>query len=96
MALGTLASLENLSRIWSLYDESRSRNCLFQMGRDVPDAIDVDKSSSHHLSHCEIAGDNPCSRHLSGNDPVSDHGFIRSFDCPLPVDYWRLLPFALF
>jgi hypothetical protein len=27
---------------------------------------DVDKSSSHQLSQDEIAGDNPCSRHLSG------------------------------
>jgi photosystem II stability/assembly factor-like uncharacterized protein len=27
--------------------------------------IDVDKSSSHHQSHSEIAGDNPCYRHLT-------------------------------
>jgi hypothetical protein len=67
MALGTLASLANLNRIWSLYDKSRSRNCLLQMGRDVPDAIDVDKSASHHLSQTEIGGDNPCSQHLSKN-----------------------------
>ena len=29
--------------------------------------ITVAKSSSHHLSQNEIAGDNPCSRHLSGS-----------------------------
>jgi hypothetical protein len=29
--------------------------------------MDVDKSASHHQSHTEIAGDNPCSQHLSGN-----------------------------
>src|SRR5580693_4576963 len=28
--------------------------------------IGVDKSASHHLSQNEIAGDNPCSRQLSG------------------------------
>jgi hypothetical protein len=27
--------------------------------------IDVDKSSSHHLSRAEIGGDNPCSRQFS-------------------------------
>jgi hypothetical protein len=32
--------------------------------------IDVEKSSSHHLSQFEIGGDNPCSRHLSGIVPV--------------------------
>ena len=33
--------------------------------------IDVEKSSSHHLSQNEIASDNPCSRHLSLIDQVS-------------------------
>jgi hypothetical protein len=33
---------------------------------------DVDKSSSHQLSQNEIAGDNPCSRQLSGSRQSSD------------------------
>ena len=40
----------------------------------APNRIDVEKSASHHQSHHEIAGDNPCSQHLSGNTLVSDYG----------------------
>ena len=36
------------------------------MGRSGLAGIDVEKSSSDHLSQTEIGGDNPCSRHLSG------------------------------
>src|SRR5215469_7177193 len=35
------------------------------MGWEGLARIDVEKSASHHLSHNEIAGDNPCYRHLS-------------------------------
>jgi hypothetical protein len=31
--------------------------------------IDVEKSSSHHLSQIEIASDNPCYQQLSDADP---------------------------
>ena len=44
-------------------------NYALQMGRSGLAGIDVEKSSSDHLSQTEIGGDNPCSRHLSG---VSD------------------------
>jgi hypothetical protein len=37
----------------------------FFLNDAVSGRIDVDRSSSHHQSHTEIASDNPCSRHLS-------------------------------
>ena len=35
--------------------------------------IGVEKSPSHHLSQTEIASDNPCSQHVSGNALPSDY-----------------------
>jgi len=43
--------------------------------------IDVKKPSSHHLSQSEIDGDNPCSRQLSGNTPVSYYGVNQDLAC---------------
>jgi hypothetical protein len=44
--------------------------------------IDVEKSSSHHLSQNEIAGDNPCSQHLIDRDPdgLCVHFFLMGGD----------------
>jgi hypothetical protein len=44
-------------------------------------SIDVDKSSYHHVSQNEIAGDKPCSRHLSGNSAVFDYGVNQDLAC---------------
>jgi hypothetical protein len=41
--------------------------------------IDVEKSAYHHVSQNEIAGDNPCSRHLSGKIGQS---LVRTEDRP--------------
>ena len=46
-------------------------HCIRDVRELVDRWIDVEKSSSHHLSHSEIASDNPCSRQLSGRVRVS-------------------------
>ena len=48
-------------------DNSRNRKLGLTSGQNGLVQIDVDKSSSHQLSQPEIASDNPCSRHLSGD-----------------------------
>jgi hypothetical protein len=55
--------------------ESHNRKLGFAMGWDDLPRIDVDKSSSHHLSQTEIASDNPCSQHLSGTHPTAFRNF---------------------
>jgi len=48
--------------------------------------LDVEKSSYHHLSQSEIAGDNPCSQHLS--DLASGFtAFIVAHSCLELPDY---------
>jgi len=44
------------------------------MGWEGLARIDVEKSFSHQLSQNEIASDNPCYQHLSGNILVSGLG----------------------
>jgi hypothetical protein len=45
------------------------------MGWEDLARIDVEKSSSHQLSQIEIASDNPCAQHLSGN---ANHGGVEA------------------
>jgi len=49
-----------------VFRSEKDGNYALQMGRSGLAGIDVEKSSSDHLSQTEIGGDNPCSRHLSG------------------------------
>jgi hypothetical protein len=48
------------------------------MGWEGLARIDVEKSFSHQLSQNEIASDNPCYQHLSGNILVSDYRVYRA------------------
>jgi hypothetical protein len=53
-------------KVWpSFFDWPTSRKLGFADGLDGLVRIDVEKSSSHHLSQSEIDGDNPCYRQLS-------------------------------
>jgi len=55
-----------------VFCSEKDGNYALQMGRSGLAGIDVEKSSSHQQSQTEIASDNPCYRHLSGNAPVAE------------------------